>query len=81
MARLFFCLHIGLATSMARPICDKNHRLAMYEMTVTMYYILISLHYVMEIPNWNDPTSPQYHNSLQTTYEPLHLKARVRSLY
>ncbi len=34
-------LFIGLATTVARPICDKNHRLAMYQMTVTMYYIRI----------------------------------------
>ncbi len=39
-----FCLHIGLATTVARPICDKDHRLAMYQMTVTMYYIRIISH-------------------------------------
>ncbi len=39
MAGLCICLHIGLATTLARPICDKNHRLAMYQITVTMYYI------------------------------------------
>ncbi len=31
-------LKTGLATTMPRPICDKNHRFAMYQMTVTMYY-------------------------------------------
>ncbi len=32
-------VHVGLATTVARPICDKNHRLAMYQVTVTMYSI------------------------------------------
>ncbi len=33
--------HKGLGNyfTVARPICDKNHRLALYQRTVTMYYI------------------------------------------
>ncbi len=29
------------APVVARPLCDQNHRLTMYEMTMTMYYIRI----------------------------------------
>ncbi len=34
-----FGLHIGLAATAARPICAQNHRLAMYQKAVTMFYL------------------------------------------
>ncbi len=40
MVSLWFLSHIGRATAVASPYVDKKHRQAMYQMTVTMYYIL-----------------------------------------